>query len=79
MSDEPSQRPAIELTSADRLLTARQVATAHSISVRTLDRWLSDAGLAFPRPVTIKKRRYFRAAQVARWLAARIAWGAEIS
>lgn len=41
------------------------------ISDMTLWRWLDDASLAFPKPLYIAKRRYWREADVVAWLEAR--------
>lgn len=37
----------------------------------TLWRWLGDAALEFPRPVVIRRRRYWKRAKVLRWWRAR--------
>ena len=42
------------------LLPARKTQQRYDVADRTLDRWLSDPGLNFPRPVVINRRRYFR-------------------
>ena len=34
----------------------------------TLWRWLADDNLAFPRPIYIGKRRYWREADILAWL-----------
>lgn len=41
------------------------------VSDMTLWRWLHDRELAFPQPVYIAKRRYWREADLAEWLKAR--------
>jgi predicted DNA-binding transcriptional regulator AlpA len=38
------------------------------ISDMTLWRWLADDNLAFPRPIYIGKRRYWREADILAWL-----------
>ena len=38
------------------------------ISDMTLWRWLDDKALAFPRPVYIARRRYWREADILEWL-----------
>lgn len=40
------------------------------ISDMTLWRWLNDAGMSFPRPIYLGRRRYWREADVVGWLAA---------
>jgi predicted DNA-binding transcriptional regulator AlpA len=42
-----------------------------SISESTLDRWIKDPDLAFPRPIFIGRRRYFKEADIGAWIAAR--------
>lgn len=41
------------------------------ISDMSLWRWLNDPALAFPRPVYIQKRRFWREADIFAWLDAR--------
>ncbi|TPE53226.1 helix-turn-helix transcriptional regulator [Amaricoccus solimangrovi] len=43
------------------------------ISDMTLHRWLSDPALNFPRPVYIRKRRFWREAELLAWLEERAA------
>jgi hypothetical protein len=42
-----------------RKLPARKVLERYDICGKTLDRWLADPKLGFPRPAVINKRRYF--------------------
>jgi hypothetical protein len=49
------------------LLPARLVADRYKVSDRTVDRWLDDPRLAFPRPIVINRRRYFRVAELIAW------------
>jgi predicted DNA-binding transcriptional regulator AlpA len=42
---------------------------------RTLDRWLHDPKLNFPRPTFIRGRRYFREAELVAWERAQAAKG----
>jgi len=54
-----------------KLITAAAVREAlGGISDMTLWRWLHDPALGFPRPTYIGRRRYWREADVAEWLAA---------
>jgi predicted DNA-binding transcriptional regulator AlpA len=48
-------------------LTARQVRERFGVVARTLDRWLANEVLAFPRPITINKRRYFVEQEILDW------------
>ncbi|CAM5420046.1 hypothetical protein FALB51S_02492 [Frigidibacter albus] len=40
------------------------------VSDMTLWRWLADPDLAFPKPVYIGRRRYFREAEIFAWIEA---------
>lgn len=53
------------------LLPARAVWSRYGVSDRTLDRWIGNAALGFPKPVIINKRRYFRERQLQAWEVAR--------
>jgi predicted DNA-binding transcriptional regulator AlpA len=48
-------------------LPTRLVLTRYAIVDRTLDRWLADPGLMFPRPLMIKGRRYFFLDEIEEW------------
>lgn len=49
-----------DLSADGALLPTRDVLARYRIHARTLDRWLIDPDLKFPKPVFINKRRYFR-------------------
>lgn len=49
--------------------TVREV--CGGISDMSLWRWLNDPALAFPRPVVISRRRYWRETDIANWIIAR--------
>jgi predicted DNA-binding transcriptional regulator AlpA len=53
------------------LLPARNVLKRYDIADRTLDRWLNNELLGFPRPIVINKRRYFRECELQDWERAR--------
>lgn len=56
------------LTSEQRTrLPARLVWTRFGVTDRTLDRWLIDPLLGFPRPMMIKGRRYFFLDEIEEW------------
>ena len=55
------------LTTTDNLIPAPHVCGRYNRNERTLDRWLKDEGLGFPRPIYIKNRRYFREAELVAW------------
>jgi predicted DNA-binding transcriptional regulator AlpA len=46
---------------------ARQVCERYQITDRTLDRWLADPKIGFPRPLTINRRRYFSDPELTTW------------
>lgn len=48
-------------------LPARLVWTRFGVTDRTLDRWLIDPKLAFPRPILIRGRRYFFLDEIEQW------------
>jgi len=48
-------------------LPARMVWTRFGVTDRTLDRWIADPDLKFPRPMYIKKRRYFFLDEIEDW------------
>lgn len=54
-------------TAYDALLRARQTMKRYGIADRTLDRWLADPKLGFPRPLVIKTKRYFRVRDLMTW------------
>ena len=63
-------------TNDEALLPARKVQLRYDIADRTLDRWLSVAGLNLPRPVVINRRRYFKVDELRTWERQRAAGGA---
>jgi predicted DNA-binding transcriptional regulator AlpA len=48
-------------------LPARLVWTRFGVTSRTLDRWIGDDDLGFPRPMLINKRRYFLLGEIEAW------------
>ncbi len=52
------------LKKIDYHLDMAEVADRYSISVRTLERWLRDPAIGFPKPMMINKRRFFRASDL---------------
>lgn len=59
----PDKQPHV----ATHLVTAAQILARYSISEITLWRWLRDNDLAFPRPLYIRKRRYWQATDLTDW------------
>lgn len=50
---------------AEKLISAAEVRSRFGgISDMTLWRWLADEALAFPRPIHIQRRRFFREAEI---------------
>jgi hypothetical protein len=49
------------------LLPARLVCARYKIVGRTLDRWLTNPRLNFPRPILVNGRRYFKAGLLEQW------------
>jgi hypothetical protein len=60
-------------TPTETFLPSRQVLARFSVSSMTLHRWCRDEKLAFPVPVYINNRRYWRLSELALWERARIA------
>lgn len=54
-------------TESENRLPASQVWGRYNVSGRTIDRWLKDETLAFPRPMVIRNRRYWREADLIAW------------
>jgi hypothetical protein len=54
-------------TAYDALLPARKTMQRYGIADRTLDRWIADPKLGFPRPVVINTKRYFRVRDLVVW------------
>jgi hypothetical protein len=49
------------------LVPARKVQDRYDIVDRTLDRWLANQALNFPKPVIINRRRYWRVSELVAW------------
>lgn len=54
-------------TASDDLLPAAAVLRRYKIVDRTLKRWLDNSSLAFPRPLVVNGRRYFKAGELEQW------------
>lgn len=54
-------------------LPAPKVCKRFGVTGRTLDRWLANEDLKFPRPLVINKRRYFDETEIIAWERARAA------
>jgi predicted DNA-binding transcriptional regulator AlpA len=51
----------------DTRLPTRAVLARYDICDRTLDRWLADPDMKFPRPIIINRRRYFVLSEIEEW------------
>jgi predicted DNA-binding transcriptional regulator AlpA len=57
--------PTPNVKTQDVYLTVPQVRARYGgVTARTIDRWIADEKLGFPRPVHINTRRYFVLAEV---------------
>jgi hypothetical protein len=56
-----------ESDAEDLLLTARKTSKRYNKSVRTINRWLDDPDMGFPRPMVVKGWRYFSLAELKKW------------
>jgi predicted DNA-binding transcriptional regulator AlpA len=52
---------------ADGYLPARAVWERYKVTSTSLYRWLSDEGIAFPRPIYIGRFRYWKLADLIAW------------
>jgi predicted DNA-binding transcriptional regulator AlpA len=55
------------MSDTEKYLTARQVLARYNVSQMSLHRWLKNPDLAFPRPLYINRRRFFREADIIAW------------
>jgi hypothetical protein len=56
----------------DRRLAARAVAERYNVCIRSIDRWLLNPKLNFPRPASVVNRRRYWSERVRRWDLAQI-------
>lgn len=54
-------------TETGPLIPARDVLKRYAVVDRTLDRWLANPELDFPRPFVVNGRRYFRENALLEW------------
>ena len=52
-----------------------QVAKRFNVVVRTIERWLQDSNLNFPKPLVVNKRKYWRLEELERWERSRASEG----
>lgn len=51
----------------DARIPIAAVAARYGRHVRTIERWFDDPSVGFPKPIYIRKLRYFRAADLEAW------------
>ena len=51
----------------DKLISAEAVCAYFGVCRRTVERWLRNRSLGFPRPTVICRRRYWSWAAIERW------------
>ena len=54
-------------TTSKKFLTASTLKKRYDISDITLDRWIKNEKLAFPRPMVVNRKRYFDEADIIEW------------
>ena len=67
----PRAAPADTLHPERRITAAEVRELCGGISDMSLHRWLHDERLAFPRPIYIQRRRYWKEAEILAWLESR--------
>ena len=67
LDDDPPVNP-----ETDRRLPAKAVARRYGVVVRTIDRWLDNPKLGFPKPEVVNNRRYWWLSKLRCWDRARI-------
>lgn len=55
------------MSTAETYLTGPQVLKRYGISEMTLYRWQKDELLAFPKPMIIRRRKFFREEELTAW------------
>ena len=48
-------------------LPTRLVMQRYNVADRTIDRWISDPKVGFPKPLVVNRRRYFRLRELEQW------------
>jgi predicted DNA-binding transcriptional regulator AlpA len=61
----------IKPSANDEFLPAARVRARYGVSSMSIERWLQNAKLNFPRPMYIGRYRYWRLADLAEWERAR--------
>ena len=50
-----------------RKIGIKELAERYHVVSRTIDRWLANADLGFPRPLVINRRRYWDLGEIEQW------------
>ena len=70
----PSNDVTVDAKSSDRLLQAEEVREKlGNISDMTLWRWLDDPDMGFPKPIYLRRRRFWRQSVLLAWIDERAA------
>jgi hypothetical protein len=69
LAGRPPPPPTLE--DENRRVPAKSVAAFHGICLRSLNRWLADPRLAYPKPAIVNGRRYWRVGDILAWDQAR--------
>ena len=65
--DAPKHPSPKDSMTTDRFLGASDVCRRYSISTMSLWRWLRDADLQFPPSIWVRRRRFWREADLVKW------------
>lgn len=57
----------MELPGSNARIPMRDVAARYHVHVRTIERWVEDPTLKFPKPLYIRRRRYIKAGDLRAW------------
>jgi predicted DNA-binding transcriptional regulator AlpA len=58
-----------------RKVGIKELTERYGVVPRTVDRWLADADLGFPKPLVINGRRYWALSEIEQWEHARAVHG----
>jgi hypothetical protein len=59
--------PISDIQSSGRMLPTRVVCKRYDVCTRTIERWVQQPSLGFPRPAIINRRKYFSEAELIEW------------
>ncbi|MGN7770774.1 helix-turn-helix transcriptional regulator [Phyllobacterium sp. 22552] len=55
------------MAAPDKFLSGPAVRKRYGVSAQSLHRWMNDSDLAFPRPMLIRRKLYFKEADLLAW------------